>query len=43
MIFFQQSAVADKKLDPEDYRNARWDTCLGAIATQLVMPPAGRH
>ena len=37
MIFFQQSAVADKKLDPEDYRSARWDTCLGAIATQLVM------
>jgi NRAMP (natural resistance-associated macrophage protein)-like metal ion transporter len=37
MIFYQQSAVADKKLLPEDYKSARWDTCLGAVATQLVM------
>ncbi len=37
MIFYQQSAIADKKLGPEDYRNARWDTALGAIVTQLVM------
>lgn len=37
MIFFQQSAVADKKLHPDEYKSARWDTCLGAIVTQLVM------
>jgi NRAMP (natural resistance-associated macrophage protein)-like metal ion transporter len=37
MIFYQQSAVADKKLRPSDYKSARWDTALGAIATQLVM------
>jgi NRAMP (natural resistance-associated macrophage protein)-like metal ion transporter len=37
MIFYQQSAVADKKLRPEDYKYARWDTALGSIVTQLVM------
>lgn len=37
MIFYQQSAVADKKLRPEDYAHARWDTAIGAILTQLVM------
>jgi Mn2+/Fe2+ NRAMP family transporter len=37
MIFYQQSAVADKKLHCEDYKNARWDTGIGAVATQLVM------
>ncbi|HUC63096.1 MAG TPA: divalent metal cation transporter [Alphaproteobacteria bacterium] len=37
MIFYQQSAIADKKLKPENYRDARWDTALGAIVTQLVM------
>jgi Mn2+/Fe2+ NRAMP family transporter len=37
MIFYQQSAIADKKLCPEDYGGARWDTALGALATQLVM------
>jgi NRAMP (natural resistance-associated macrophage protein)-like metal ion transporter len=37
MVFYQQSAVADKRLQPEDYRDARWDTALGAILTQLVM------
>jgi Mn2+/Fe2+ NRAMP family transporter len=37
MIFYQQSAVADKKLGPEHYRHARWDTAFGAIITQLVM------
>lgn len=37
MIFYQQSAVADKGLKPEHYRDARWDTAIGAIATQLVM------
>ncbi|HVC02037.1 MAG TPA: divalent metal cation transporter [Steroidobacteraceae bacterium] len=37
MIFYQQSAVADKGLKPEHYRDARWDTAIGAMATQLVM------
>ncbi|HET9146413.1 MAG TPA: divalent metal cation transporter [Acetobacteraceae bacterium] len=37
MIFYQQSAVADKKLRIEDFKFARWDTALGAIVTQLVM------
>ena len=37
MIFYQQSAVADKGLRPEHYRDARWDTALGALVTQLVM------
>jgi NRAMP (natural resistance-associated macrophage protein)-like metal ion transporter len=37
MIFYQQSAVADKKLRPEHYKDARWDTALGAVMTQLVM------
>ncbi|HVB40955.1 MAG TPA: divalent metal cation transporter [Terriglobales bacterium] len=37
MIFYQQSAVADKKLRPEHYRHARWDTAVGAVVTQAVM------
>ena len=37
MIFYQQSAVADKKLIPADFRYARWDTAIGAVVTQLVM------
>ena len=37
MIFYQQSAVADKKLRPEHYAAARWDTAFGAVITQLVM------
>src|SRR5208283_4356789 len=37
MIFYQQSAIADKKLRPEHYRDARWDTAIGAVITQLVM------
>jgi Mn2+/Fe2+ NRAMP family transporter len=37
MIFYQQSAVADKRLRPEHYKAARWDTALGAVITQLVM------
>jgi len=37
MIFYQQSAIADKKLRPEHYKDARWDTALGAVMTQLVM------
>jgi len=37
MIFYQQSAVVDKHLRPEDYRAARWDTVIGAGVTQLIM------
>jgi Mn2+/Fe2+ NRAMP family transporter len=37
MIFYQQSAVAEKKLRPEHYASARWDTAIGAIVTQIVM------
>ena len=37
MIFYQQSAIADKGLAPEDYQAARWDTALGAVLTQFVM------
>ena len=37
MVFYQQSAVADKKLRPEHFTAARWDTAIGAVITQLVM------
>jgi Mn2+/Fe2+ NRAMP family transporter len=37
MIFYQQSAIADKRLRPEDFTVARWDTAVGAVVTQLVM------
>jgi NRAMP (natural resistance-associated macrophage protein)-like metal ion transporter len=37
MIFYQQSAVADKRLRPEHLSAARWDTAAGAVVTQLVM------
>jgi len=37
MIFYQQSAVADKKLLPEHYGLARSDTAIGAIVTQCIM------
>ena len=37
MIFYQQSAIADKRLRPEHYAAARWDTAIGALLTQLVM------
>ena len=37
MVFYQQSAVADKKLRPEHLAAARWDTAIGAVITQLVM------
>lgn len=36
MIFYQQSAVADKKLLPKHHRAARWDTAVGAILTQFL-------
>ena len=37
MVFYQQSAIADKRLKPEDYRTAKLDTAIGAVVTQLVM------
>jgi NRAMP (natural resistance-associated macrophage protein)-like metal ion transporter len=37
MIFYQQSAIADKRLRPEHMSAARWDTGIGAVVTQLVM------
>jgi Mn2+/Fe2+ NRAMP family transporter len=37
MIFYQQSAIADKRLRPEHLGAARLDTGIGAIVTQLVM------
>ena len=37
MVFYQQSAIANKGLRPEHLRAARWDTAIGAVVTQLVM------
>lgn len=37
MIFYQQSSVADKGLGKDHYSGARWDTALGAIASQVIM------
>ena len=37
MIFYQQSAIADKRLRPEHFRAAKLDTAFGAVVTQLVM------
>ncbi len=37
MVFYQQSAVADKGLHPEHYRHARWDTAIGAVLTQAII------
>jgi NRAMP (natural resistance-associated macrophage protein)-like metal ion transporter len=37
MIFYQQSAVADKKLRPEHYTYARLDTAVGSVLAQAVM------
>lgn len=37
MVFYQQSAVADKRLRPEHLTAARWDTAIGAVITQMVM------
>ena len=36
MIFYQQSATADKKLQPGDLMAARWDTAAGAVLTQCL-------
>ena len=37
MVFYQQSAVVEKKLTIADFPGARWDTALGAIVTQVIM------
>jgi Mn2+/Fe2+ NRAMP family transporter len=37
MVFYQQSAIADKRLNPSHFTAARWDTAIGALLTQLVM------
>jgi Mn2+/Fe2+ NRAMP family transporter len=37
MIFFQQSAVLDKKLNISHLKPARWDTGVGAVITQVIM------
>jgi Mn2+/Fe2+ NRAMP family transporter len=37
MVFYQQSAVVEKRLTVEDMAAARWDTAVGAVATQLIM------
>lgn len=36
MVFYQQAAVADKKLTPRDYAAARVETAVGAVLTQLL-------
>jgi len=37
MIFYQQSAIADKKLRIEHFGAARLDTAFGSIVTQIIM------
>jgi NRAMP (natural resistance-associated macrophage protein)-like metal ion transporter len=37
MIFYQQSAVVDKKLKLEHLKMARVDTAIGSVITQLMM------
>ena len=37
MIFYQQSAVVDKRLDISQIKPARWDTAIGAVVTQVIM------
>ncbi len=37
MVFYQQSAVVEKKLLPEDLPAARLDTAFGAVVTQIIM------
>ena len=36
MIFYQQSAIADKKLRLDHLNAARWDTAFGAVLTQCL-------
>ena len=37
MVFYQQSAVVEKKLELDDLPAARFDTALGAVVTQVIM------
>jgi Mn2+/Fe2+ NRAMP family transporter len=37
MVFYQQSAVVEKKLTTADLAAARWDTAVGALVTQVIM------
>ncbi len=37
MVFFQQSAVVEKGLGPDDLPAARLDTAVGAVITQVIM------
>jgi Mn2+/Fe2+ NRAMP family transporter len=37
MIFFQQSAIVDKRLGRQHLRAAQCDTAIGSVVTQLVM------
>jgi NRAMP (natural resistance-associated macrophage protein)-like metal ion transporter len=37
MVFYQQGAVVEKRLRPENLRVARIDTAAGAVVTQVVM------
>jgi Mn2+/Fe2+ NRAMP family transporter len=36
MIFYQASAISEKRLTPSDYSAASWETVFGAILTQLL-------
>jgi Mn2+/Fe2+ NRAMP family transporter len=37
MVFYQQSAVVEKRLSPLWMKMGRWETAAGAVLTQLVM------
>jgi Mn2+/Fe2+ NRAMP family transporter len=37
MIYYQQSAVVDKKLTTKDLGFERWDTAIGAVLTEVIM------
>jgi len=37
MVFYQQSAVIEKRIGIDDLSAARWDTALGAVVTQVIM------
>jgi Mn2+/Fe2+ NRAMP family transporter len=37
MVFYQQSAIVEKKLTVAHLRGARWETAVGAVITQVLM------
>ncbi len=37
MLFYQQAATVEKHLGPADLRAARWETVIGAIASEVLM------